>query len=79
MENMFEIVLLDRDRFGNPNGKKNSYSSDSANDIYNFYMKHEENMRIKGAKKKSKNKVASSNPRNKKSKSSKKVSSDDSI
>ena len=35
-----EIVLLDRDHKGIPTGKKNSFSSNSGSEIYDFYEKH---------------------------------------
>lgn len=52
----FEIVLLDRDRHGNPTGKKRSFSSDNGSEIYDFYVKHEAIMKAI-QRKKGKNKT----------------------
>lgn len=50
----FEIVLLERDRLGNPTGKKISYMSNEGSKICEFHDKHCEMQKAKMGKNKRK-------------------------
>ena len=61
----FQIVLLDRDKFGKPTGKKAYYSSNEGSKIEEFFLKHQEQMKARLVKLKGKSKKNKDNTKEK--------------
>lgn len=61
----YEVVLLDRDKNGNPTGRKVSCQSDDSKKIYSFFIQHHQTMMYRAGKKNKRAKDAKRTTNNK--------------